>query len=815
MELKKMRGFLMTFYEYMQSFLEEYDFVINPEKTLVRYCFEIKRFMEENSIEFRNELDRDIDLLINDDEYRLELELKLYQDFNQIYKNGYSRILKLLSNYSGNEIVRASSLTIGDNEFRLIDLYVLNKSLTLELRELLTDVFSTLSPLSQKSTFKDLRKLIIDSNQFSKSTSLENLADNIENNIEIVVKKKYLINKLRGKKVTILIGDTEHDITRYYKLNPIVLSQYKKIKKKLTNKTEIKRFFEFSKVLNNHLKKYPDDELMIKRYGLLALSKNKYNILIKLRSYIDTKYFNYVVFIVEILTQEKFDYKKYDHKHLYINHRHHNVSLIHLKELYKKSERFASEFYQLFHKYLSNIKYSELNEVSIKYQISTLRQIFINYTDSNNLDKYGLKILSADNFLYFRDIKSKINEKVIFGEMQPSTRTHYFIALKWLCELTKQKYIRDFDDTRSNQELAKTDILINSYTQEELMILLNKLIEVIKFNENDCSKLLVAYFALIQITTGMNISTLCSLKLTEDQFRQDENNKNIFYLNFIKARADNGTETHIYFKNAKDKTIYLYLYIRDKLRKQIFEKATNPEFKTDYFFVFLSRSGKLQVAHHENIVKKVNELLKTVSCPVSYDSRRMRKTVSNKVYKIVLNRFSAYRALVNHDFDVFVRHYEELSAAECHQNLSKGTKALEIHLKREISLDVPEIKEINLETSTISNDNIIQFTPIGNCSEVPLDNISNCSDYLACIFCKNFSVVSSEAQIHKLLDFKNICISQMIGISSTYNPESVTSIAVNEFNNRIEYILDLLKQNNPQLYNLAVINYEPNQFFSL
>jgi len=802
----------MTFYEYMQSFLEDYDFVTNSEKTIVRYCFEIKRLIEEYPIYFRNELDRDIDLLVNDNEYRLELELKLYCEFNQIYKNGYSRILKLLSRYSGNEIKRASSLTIAENEFRLIDLYLLNKSLTLKLRNLLTEFLPSLSPLSQKNIFKDFRKLIIDSNQFSKSTSLGNLADNIENNVEIGVKKKYLIKKLRGKKVTILIGNTVHDITRYYKLNPIVLSQYEKIKENLTNETEIKRFFEFKKILNNHLKKYPNDESKIKEHGLLAISKNKYEMLIKLRSYISTKCFNYVVFIVEILTNEKFDYEKYDHKHLYINHRHHNVSVIRLENLYKKSEKFASEFYQFFHKYLSKIKYNELNEVSIKYNISTLRQIFINYTDSNDLEKYGLKILSADNYSYFRDIKSKINEKVIFEKLKPSTKNHYFIILKWLCDLTKQKYIRDYDDKNYNQELVKNDVLTNSYSQKELMSILYKLIEVIKINEKDCSKSLVAYFALIQITTGMNVSTLCSLKLTEEQYKQD---KNIFYLNFLKARAKNNTESHVYFKNAKDKTIYLFLYIRDILRKQILEKATNPEFKTDYFFVFLSRLGELQVAHHENIVKKVNELLKDVGCDVSYDTVRMRKTVSNKVYKIVLNQFSIYRSLINHSFDVYVRHYEEISTAECNQNLSKGTKSLEIHLKREINLDIPEIKDISPESSAIINDNIIQFTPIGNCSEVPLDNIQNCSDYLACIFCKNFSVVNSEAQIHKLLDFKNICISQMMAISSSYNPESVIPLAINEFNSRIEYILNLLKQNDPKIYNLAIINYKPNQFFSL
>lgn len=55
----------------------------------------------------------------------------------------------------------------------------------------------------------------------------------------------------------------------------------------------------------------------------------------------------------------------------------------------------------------------------------------------------------------------------------------------------------------------------------------------------------------------------------------------------------------------------------------------------------------------------------------------------------------------------------------------------------------------------------------------------------------------------------------MMDISSSYNKESSTGIAIKEFNIRIDYILNLLKQNDPKLYSMAVINYEPNHFFSL
>ena len=172
-----------------------------------------------------------------------------------------------------------------------IELYTLNRSLTKELVELLLQQYQKLTPLSQKQNFKVLRKIILDSNQFSVSKSLTELADRIEANVKLNSRQRSAINKLRGEKITIDIFGSPHDITRYYKLNPIVLSQYQKFKN-IINITEARRFREFATALNNHCDKYPNDEAKIKEHGLLALVENSYEILIKLRSYLKQKFLN-------------------------------------------------------------------------------------------------------------------------------------------------------------------------------------------------------------------------------------------------------------------------------------------------------------------------------------------------------------------------------------------------------------------------------------------------------------------------------------------------------------------------------------------
>ncbi|MEG0619387.1 MAG: hypothetical protein RR557_08820 [Bacilli bacterium] len=564
----------MTFYDYVIRYMTEYDHVLNTEKTMIRYCFEIRNLADKFSIELRNEFNRDIDFLINDPHYLLDLELKIHADFPSIYKNRFSFILKVLSHYSKNEITRPSSFFIGNNEFKVIELYAVNKSLTVKIIELLHKIYLKLTPLSQKVHFKLARKVILDSNKLADSNSLEQLANRILENKQLDNRKRSAIYKIREEKITIVFFGSPHNITRYYKLNPIVLSQYEKIQKSITNKTEYKRFCGFATALNNHFDKYPNDVSQIKIYGLLALAENNYEILIKLRSYLETKIFKYVVFVIEILTNEKFKYSKYDYKCLYIDNKYGSTSSIRLKSLYDKSERFGTEFYNFFQKYISDIKYHDSNDVSVKTNITVLKYIFIAFADKKFIDEYGLNILSADDYVHFRVIKARIHDLATEKKIKPVTQNSYYLVLKWFCEVTKQKYIRDYEEAlQTNIGLAKNDLLTNSYSQKDLMAILNHLIKAIKINRDDCSRLVVAYFALIQIVTGLNISTLCSLKDTEDHIKVDDNNENLYYFNFIKPRASHGTETHIYFKNTEDKILYLYLYVRDKLRKQVIEQG--------------------------------------------------------------------------------------------------------------------------------------------------------------------------------------------------------------------------------------------------
>jgi len=68
----------MTFYDCVMQFIEGYDHTLNAEKTVIRYCFYIKNLCENLSPDFKTEINRDINFLVNDRDYLLDLELKIH-----------------------------------------------------------------------------------------------------------------------------------------------------------------------------------------------------------------------------------------------------------------------------------------------------------------------------------------------------------------------------------------------------------------------------------------------------------------------------------------------------------------------------------------------------------------------------------------------------------------------------------------------------------------------------------------------------------------------------------------------------------------
>lgn len=798
----------MTFYEYILSYIEDYDYVLNNEKTIIRYCFSLRKLRDNLTHQVLEILNSDIEILAHDRNMLLELELVFHKFHDNLYNSSFFLFEKILSKYIGSEIIRPSVLNYKNNNFHLIELYSINKNLTETLRKRLISILKNLSPKSQKVTFKTIRKTIIQSNKFSNSFSIENLVENILKNKNLNKYEKCGIKKLLLKeKKFILINNVEHNITRLFNLNNSIYNDYQKLNLLLSTEYEYRLIFEFTRYIDNFLDKNPEYEKSISEYGLNALTIKNYEILLKIKYTHSLKIFNKILFIIEKLSNRKIDYKRFDERCFYIQLRTKNTITLHLNKIYKKSPIFAKDYYDFFSNYLNNIKYENSNETTAVTNINTLNFIFITYIDKEALDKYSLNILQAENFYYFRLIKAKINERYRNGEIKITTQFIYFNALKWFCQIKKQKYINDYDTKiMSIKESFSINRMEKCYTEEELSELITCVIKSINLDPKNDSTRLLMYYTLFIMLTGWNLSSVCDLKI--DSIRQDEKNKNLYIIDFVKPRANYTTHSYSFFKNTSDKTIYLLLYVRDILRSRILEKRKNIEYETDHLWICLNSKGYALVAHMGYAIQRINAILKKVGCTVLFNTIRMRKTTTNQLYKIVLKKFSHYRELIDHDFNTFVNHYEQFDILESNNKIANGTKILEQYLKSEICLTPPEVKN--------SEDNVIQFTPLGDCTaQYETAITTRCSDYIACIFCKNFSVVNTESQIHKLLDFQNVCISQMTESSSSYNDNNITKLAINEIKERLDFILNMLKNHDSKLYELAKITYIENRFFSL
>ena len=130
--------------------------------------------------------------------------------------------------------------------------------------------------------------------------------------------------------------------------------------------------------------------------------------------------------------------------------------------------------------------------------------------------------------------------------------------------------------------------------------------------------------------------------------------------------------------------------MKDILRKAVLEKSVDPNFNDqDYMFIYLSQSNHPVIAQVQNISYRINEILEILDCPMRFNTQKIRKTTSNEGYTLALQDYSVYKDFINHQLQVFIRHYEQIDIIESNSKLMLGTKALEEYLKREINFDSP------------------------------------------------------------------------------------------------------------------------------
>ncbi|MEZ2773272.1 hypothetical protein ACBP83_05410 [Acinetobacter pseudolwoffii] len=798
----------MTLFEYIDNYIKNYDHVANNETAMIRYCFELKRLIKKYPEKLRNKLDRDIECLVNNPKYFLDFEISIFNIDNKLHSAKFHLFEKFLTHYSGKEIDRTSTLIYENEKYSLISLYALNIKLTEQLRKRLIQVYEKFSVYTRRKYTAIYRKALENSKLYPVSKDLYELLNVLIISNELMTSEKQVLKSLMQIKSCIVeVDGVQHEITQLTELNSSIKKDYEIIVSRLNKKFDYRRLFRFTSIVVKHLNKNPDDLIQFKKFGLHSIIENNYEILLKFKEYLTLKNFYMIVFIMEKLLDKEINYHPYDKSCIYLYYDTGLKTSVGLKKLAKVAPIFSEQLRNFISNYISDIEYKDESMITINSHTSKLVNIFENYCDHDALEKYGLDILEADDNYYFRLIKSRIYERYKQKTLKTLSMQSIFNGLKWFCKIRDTKYIQDYDQAyNTNKALINRDRIKGCYSIDEIKTLWKYLTIGVDKYADDCNKLMLLYFAMILMLTGWNTSSLCSLKT--NNVEPDKNISNLFHVKFVKARANYKVETYSFFKKSKDKTIYLLLYVKDILRKAVLEKSVDPNFNDqDYMFIYLSQSDHPVIAQVQNISYRINEILDILDCPMRFNMQKIRKTTSNEGYTLALQDYSVYKDFINHQLQVFIRHYEQIDIIESNSKLMLGTKALEEYLKREINFDIPLIND--------TDSNIIQFTPIGNCSEPQINNIPMCSDYMACLFCKNFSIVNSEAQIHKLLDFKNICIEQMVNLSSLFPPESNTKLAINEFSDRIEHILNLLKESNTQAYNLALINYVPNKYFTL
>ena len=627
-------------------------------------------------------------------------------------------------------------------------------------------------------------------------------------------------------RVTIYIGKYRLDVTKLYSISKKSVIQIKSLAETDYysgeyghNLAGLKGHLSCSiRVIINYCNADLEFEKYFKKIGLDALSINGFRPLIEI----------FKLFKRHEATAVSFLYEK--HSGIKVNHR-----TLFKEILYFKSEATGN---------LRSIDISALSDVcpmlqddiksiheeetalldqknygfeTLHSRISKLLKVFTAYCKPEEIRGLGINFLSADDGKIQLYILSKIQSELHSKSISRRTAESYVSAIRWLCEITNQKFINAYRVT-SNRHAVHALRLSNrdTYTLSEVRELAFHIEKGIACADTPLQEQLILHFARIQIKTCWNTSSLARIEYTDIQEADVPTSSRPVTVLIQKPRKGYQTDHFNFDYKLSRSAIYDLVKVRDQLTSSLREKYNDN--KVASFLFIYEELGQIKSIDYRGITTKISMILCRLGCTVKYNSAKLRKTGSNEIYRQVSKDFRRYQDILKHSYPIFLKNYQRVSEASSKATLNDATKVMEQYfLGKEISSDIKIVTEYEIST---------QITPVGGCiseknskeanyyakrNKVLVDDkIDRCGDFMACIWCKHYRIVADAEHVWQLLSFKEFVLGDMQGSIAHFPDESIQKQAHGALSERVSTIISNLKIINAKQVSLGISLFEKN-----
>ncbi|MVF12345.1 hypothetical protein FT643_09325 [Ketobacter sp. MCCC 1A13808] len=443
-------------------------------------------------------------------------------------------------------------------------------------------------------------------------------------------------------------------------------------------------------------------------------------------------------------------------------------------------------------------------------RFSKLIKVFSAYCDRVTVNGLGVSFLSANDGEIQLDVLSKIQADVLAKSVSRRTAEGYISSIRWLCGITRQKYINAYRIT-SNRHAVHALRMKSSdtYTLDEVRELAFHIEKGIVKHDWPLQDRLSMYFARIQIKTCWNTSVIANLECSD--IRQVDVPTSTRPVTILIQKPRKGYQTdHFNFDYKSSRSaIHDLLKVRDILTSATRRKYGGHD--NSRFLFIHEELGQLKTIDYNVIVARIATILMGLGCSVKYNSVKLRKTGSNEVYRQLSKDFRRYKDTFKHSYPTFIKNYQRVSEASSKTTLSDATKIMEQYfVGKELSSNIVIVTEYESDT---------QLTPVGGCNAekgskeayyyakqnriLASNEIDRCGDFMACIWCRHYRVVADADHVWQLLSFKDYVLGDMQGAIAHFSDVSLQKQAHHALSERVDEIISRLKITNSSQVSLG------------
>jgi len=506
-------------------------------------------------------------------------------------------------------------------------------------------------------------------------------------------------------------------------------------------------------------------------------------------------------------------------------------SYITLKNIY---DGYPKLFEQLQTIYVTEIKRTDgeaKEPITIRAKFVTIRLFVDKYfkklrlEDKDLIARHGLHALVMNKNKILKSLRQSIKADCKVSKIELDTGIKLQLSMDWILEFYGLDTIVSYPVSQMKRKHHKDKQQKSRiYSLDETVNIAFCLEQALKEEKTTELQRICIKIARVILKTAWNLTPVLELEINDIfQINSPVDGTNSLCVRLFKRRANYDTQWHhfnIPASSLTDEGVVIGKTVRPVWQDLIDLRDTDCVNLRNLISAENSLKNRLVLTysnyHHATVglsegtfFGTINLVLKNIGCKTTFDSRRIRKTGLNYIYKKVAKSFKEYQKSGQHSFDVFLKYYLEVNKKDSEGKLTNTLQIMgDYYNGRELSDDIIILTDIPANSKQ---------TPNGSCVAPSDSNAkksynkehyklhkkngsenTSCADFNACLFCPFYRLIADAEHVWRLLSYRNFIVAEMRNSIGEYDDQAQQQIYARTIEQRVDEILKKISKLNPK-----------------